>query len=528
MAVLNPERFDMVVIGAGPAGEKGAAQAAYFGKRVAIVERSARAGGAAAINAWVPSKTIREAALYLTGFRRRDVYEGLSLDLDPSFAVGRLRARSDHVVDTVTSEVRSNIDAHDIEFVQGDARLGPDRTVRVNVANGSPRELQADVILIATGSRPFHAPGIDFDDPDILDSSTILDLDRPVQSLVVLGGGAVGCEYASIFCALGAQVTLVDNRPRLVPVMDHDVSEGLAGALRAAGVRVVLDAGRAQVARDQVGLAVEIAGHDVLRPEKVLFAAGRAGNTEGLALEDAGVESDAYGRIKVDDSYRTTAAGIYAAGDVIGPPALASVSMEQARVAACHAFDITFKQMVDPIMPMGVYSIPEAAAVGMTEAQARGDGIDCEIGIAAFAHNSRSLVSGTTDGFIKLVFRRDDRRLLGVHVLGDSATELVHHGQSVLHFDGAIDYFIQAVYNVPTLTEAYKYAAYDGLQRLAGLLSCRGRRTRVQSRSCATATIPVPGPRRPRRAEGGRGTRRRRFRTPSCNVSNRRREHRVS
>jgi NAD(P) transhydrogenase len=467
VAILTPEHFDMVVIGAGPAGEKGAAQAAYFGKRVAIVERSARAGGAAAINAWVPSKTIREAALYLTGFRRRDVYEGLSLDLDPTFAVGRLRARSDHVVDTVTSEVRSNIDAHDIEFVQGDARLGPDRTVHVSVAHGPARELKADVILVATGSRPFHPPAINFDDPDVLDSATILDLDRPVRSLVILGGGAVGCEYASIFCALGAQVTLLDNRPRLVPAMDHDVSDGLAAALRDAGVRVIVEAGRASVARDREGLAVEVADGTVLRPDKVLFAAGRAGNTEGLGLDEVGVESDAYGRIKVDDCYRTSAGGIYAAGDVIGPPALASVSMEQARVAACHAFDIPFKQMVDPITPMGVYSIPEAASVGLTEAAAIATGIDYEIGVAPFARNSRSMVSGSTDGFVKLVFRRDDRRLLGVHVLGDSATELVHHGHTVLHFEGTIDYFIRAVYNVPTLIEAYKYAAYDGLQRLA-------------------------------------------------------------
>jgi NAD(P) transhydrogenase len=467
VAILSPEHFDMVVIGAGPAGEKGAAQAAYFGKRVAIVERDPRAGGAAALNAWVPSKTLREAALYLTGFRHRDVYEGLSLDLDPTFAVNRLRARSNRVVDTVTSEVRSNIDAHGIEFVQGDARLAPERTVHVKIADSAPRTLQADAILIGTGSRPFHPPEIDFDDPDILDSATILDLDRPVRSLVILGGGAVGCEYASIFCALGANVTLLDSRSRLVPVMDHDVSSGLAAALRDAGVRVVLEAGRADVGRDATGLAVKIAGHDVLRPDKVLFAAGRAGNTESLGLEEAGVESDGYGRIKVDDCYRTSAPGIYAAGDVIGPPALASVSMEQARVAACHAFDIPFKQMVDPITPMGVYSIPEAAGVGLTEAQATADSVDYEIGVAPFARNSRSLISGTTDGFVKLVFRRDDRRLLGVHVLGDSATELVHHGQTVLHLEATIDYFIRAVYNVPTLTEAYKYAAYDGLQRLA-------------------------------------------------------------
>jgi len=461
------ERFDMVVIGSGPAGEKGAAQAAYFGKRVAIVERQERAGGAAAINSWVPSKTLREAALYLTGFRRRDVYEGLSLDLDPTFAVSRLRERSRQVIETITGQVRSNIDAHGIELVHGDARLGLDRTVRVTTTKGEARDLQGDAILIATGSRPFHPPGIDFDDPDVVDSATVLDLDQPVRRLVVIGGGAVGCEYASIFRALGSEVTLVDDRPRLIPAMDHDVCDGLADALRDIGVQVTLGVGRVEVQRDGEGLVVKIPGHDIAQADKVLFAAGRVGNTEGLALDEIGVAVDDRGRVSVDDCYRTSAPGIYAAGDVIGPPALASVSMEQARVAACHAFGIPFKQMVDAITPVGVYSIPEAAAVGITEQQAAADGIDYELGLARYARNSRAMISGSTDGFIKLVFRRADRQLLGVHVLGESATELVHHGQAVLHFNGGIDYFIQAVYNVPTLTETYKYAAYDGLQRLA-------------------------------------------------------------
>jgi NAD(P) transhydrogenase len=462
------ERFDMVVIGAGPAGEKGAAQAAYFGKKVAIVERSARPGGAAAINAWVPSKTVREAALYLTGFRHRDVYEGLSLDLDPAFAVSRLRARSNRVIETITDAVRANIEAHGIELARGDARLVGNGTVAVTPPDGAVgRTLHADVVLLATGSRPFHPPGVPFGDPDVLDSERVLDVDRPIQSLVVVGGGAVGCEYASIFCALGTDVTMLDNGARLVPFMDHDISDGLAEALRRAGVRIVLRSGRVAVRRDAVGLRVERPDGEAFRTDKVLFAAGRVGNTEGLGLDEVGVEVDDRGRIVVDSCYRTSAEGVYAAGDVIGPPALASVSMEQARVAACHAFGIPFKEMVDPTTPIGVYSIPEAAAVGLTEEQAASQGLDYEIGIARFASNSRSIIAGTTGGLIKLVFGRRDRRLLGVHILGESATELVHQGQAVLRFCGTIDYFIQAVYNVPTESEAYKYAAYDGLQRLS-------------------------------------------------------------
>ncbi len=461
------ERFDMVVLGAGPAGEKGAAQAAYFGKRVAIVDRSTRPGGAAAINAWAPSKTLREAALYLTGFQRRDVYEGLHLDLDPTFAVARLRSRANQVVETVTGEVRTNLEAHGIEFVQGDGRLAGAGAVHVTTAGGATRVLHGEVILIATGSRPFHPPTVDFDAADILDSATIIDLDRPVESLLVVGGGAVGCEYASIFAALGTSVTIVDNADRLVPLLDRDVSAGVADALRAAGCTVMLESGRVQIDRDADGLVVTLPAGGSLRPEKVLFAAGRAGNIEGLGLDVVGVDTDDKGRIKVDDCYRTGAGGIYAAGDVIGPPALASVSMEQARVAACHAFGIPFKHGVDPITPIGVYSIPEAAGVGLTEQAAIASGVEYELGIASFARNSRAIVSGTTAGFVKLVFAPDDRRLLGAHVLGEQSTELVHQGQALLRYEGTIDYFIQAVYNVPTLSETYKYAAYNGLQRLA-------------------------------------------------------------
>ncbi len=353
----------MVVIGAGPAGEKGAAQAAYHSKQVAIVERSTRPGGAGALNSWVPSKTLREAALYLTGYGHRDVYEGLHLNLDPTIAITRLRARSEQVIAAVTGQVRTNLDAHGIELVHGEAQLGADRTVHVVSPDGGRRVLEADVVLIATGSRPFHPDGITFD-ADVLDSATVLEVDRPVASLVVIGGGAVGCEYASIFGALGAQVTLIDSGSRLVSVLDDQVSAGLAEALRGMGVRVVLDSGRVSVARDAGELTVSLPNGEQLRPEKVLFAAGRVGNTEGLALGDAGIDVDERGRIKVDGTYRTSAPGVYAAGDVLGPPALASVSMEQARVAVCHTFGIPFKQAVDTVTPIGVYSIPEAAAVG--------------------------------------------------------------------------------------------------------------------------------------------------------------------
>jgi NAD(P) transhydrogenase len=455
----------MVVIGSGPAGEKAAAQAAYFGKRVAVVERAPSPGGADVRNAEIPSKTLRETALYITGFRRREVY-GLGLTLDPEAAVAQLKARTAQVIETMTDAVRRNLERHDIQLVRGSARLDSDRTVRVTSDAGQERVLRGDVVLIATGSRPFRPASVPFDDPDVHDSETVLDIDRPFSSMVVVGGGAVGCEYASIFTALGVEVTLVDSGERILPFLDAEISELLAQVFSRMGVRLVLGAGRASVRRDDDGLMCTLADGEEISPDKVLFASGRVGNIEGLGLEQVGVRTDARNRIVVDETFRTSVESIYAAGDVIGPPALASVSMEQGRVAACYALGIPFKDTVDPMPPFGVYSVPEAAMVGLTEEAASARGIDYEVGRGWFAGNARATIAGAKDGLVKLVFRREDRKLLGIHVLGDHAAELVHQGQAVLNYGGTIDYFIHSTFNVPTESEAYKYAAYDGLQRL--------------------------------------------------------------
>jgi NAD(P) transhydrogenase len=454
----------MVVIGSGPAGEKAAAQAAYFGKRVAVVEQSLEPGGAAVSSASIPSKTLRETAMYITGFRRRDVY-GLRLMLDPEATLAQLRTRTAQVIETMTDAVRVNLERHAVEFVHGRARLASDRTVHVHVDGGQERVLRGDVALIATGSRPFRPPDVPFDDRDVHDSTTVLEIDRPFGSIVVVGGGAVACEYASVFTALGIDVTLVAAGGRLLPFLDGEISALLAQTFSGMGMRVVLG-GRAAVTRNGRGLRVTLASGEHIRPDKVLFAAGRAGNTQGLGLEDVGVQVDDRNRIVVDEMFRTAAEWIYAAGDVIGPPALASVSMEQGRVAACHAFRIPFKETVDPIAPFGVYSVPETAMVGLTEEAASAKGIDYEVGRGWFTGNARATIAGATDGLVKLVFQRADRKLLGVHILGDLAPELIHQGQAVLNYGGTIDYFIHSTFNVPTESEAYKYAAYDGLQRL--------------------------------------------------------------
>ena len=460
------DSFDMIVIGAGPAGEKAAVQAAFYGKRVAVVDRAASPGGSAVRSAGVPTKTLRETALYLTGFRRRDTY-GLSLQLLPSLALERLLTRTAEVIATRTQSVRANLDRQGVQLLRGQATLGPDRSVIVR-SNGSERALQAGVILIATGSRPLRPPEIPFDDPDVHDSESIIGLDRIPRSMVVIGGGPVGCEYASVFTALGVEVTLLDLADRVLPFMDIEISDVLARAFVGVGMRLALGSGVGTVARVGGELRVTLAGGERLHPEKVLFAAGRVGTTEGLGLQEAGVKTDARGRIVVDETYRTTAEGVWAAGDVIGPPALASVSMEQGRVAATHAFGIDFKQSLDPLPPYGVYSIPEAAMVGMTEQAARAAGIDCEVGRGWFAHSPRAQIAGATEGLIKLVFRRDNRRLLGVHIVGEIAAELIHQGQGAIGAGEPIDTFIDRTFNLPTFSETYKYAAYDGLQRLEG------------------------------------------------------------
>lgn len=455
-----------MVIGAGPAGEKGAAQAAYFGKRVAVVDRLPQPGGAVVASTGIPTKTLRETALYITGFRNRDVY-GLSLELDREVVLQRLMSRKSEVASTMGRAVEENLKRHGIRFTSGEARLGRGRTVRV-ASDGNEQTLEAEIVLVASGSRPLRPPAVPFEDPDVHDSEEVLEIRRVPGTMVVVGGGPVGCEYASIFTALGTEITLLDSADRLLPFMDGEIAGLLAETFVRMGIRVMLGSGVATIERSAGGLEVRMETGEILRPDQVLFAAGRAGNTEDMGLDEIGVELDPRGRVVVDETFRTSAEGIYAAGDVIGPPALASVSMEQGRVAVCHAFGIPFKETVDPLPPFAVYSIPEVAMVGLTEEAARDQGLDYEVGRGWFAENTKATISGFTEGLVKLVFRRDDRALLGVHILGDGASELIHTGQAVIHSDATIDRFIHATFCAPTRSEAYKYAAYDGLQRLSG------------------------------------------------------------
>jgi NAD(P) transhydrogenase len=459
------DAFDLVVIGSGPAGEKGAAQAAYYNKTVAIVEQAPRPGGIAVSSAGIPTKTLRETTLYVSGFRNREVY-GLGLTLDPEIALERLMTRKAEIVAMMTAAVERNIARHRIEMIPGTAQLGPGGTVQVALPDGQRRTLRATAILIATGSHPFLPPGLPVGDPDVHDPEEILSLDRIPRSLLVVGGGSVGCEYASIFTALGVKVTLVDPHTRLLRYLDTEISLLQAEVFNGMGMQLVLGSPFAGVRRVGDRLEVSLADGKILVSDKVLLGTGRAGNTAGLGLEEAGVALTERGDIRVNERFETGVPGVYAAGDVIGPPRLASVSMEQARVAVCHAFGIPFKEAVDSVVPHCVFTIPEVAMVGMTETQAREAGIAYEVGRGLFSANTKARISGFHEGMVKLVFRRADRVLLGVHILGEMASELIHLGQFALHEGAPIDRFIHATFAVPTRAEAYKYAAYDGLMRL--------------------------------------------------------------
>jgi len=456
--------YDLVVIGAGPAGEKGAARAAYFGKRVAIVDSNPRPGGIAVSIAGIPTKTLREGAIYLSGL-------GQSANLLPAPSAQDpwrlLMTRKLEVSEFMTKTVERNLVRHGIEQIRGRARLLPGRRVEVERLGGERTMLQAEVILLASGSRPNHLPGVPLDDPDVHDVESILSIERAPGSLLVLGGGGVGCEYASIFAAIGTRVTVVDAKAHLLPALDVEMARVLAESFNGMGIRVLTDVQVVGVERKDGRLEARLANGPPLAADKFLVAAGGRPCTEGLGLDDAGVKTDASGWVCVDERYATTAPGVYAAGDLIGPPGLASVAMEQARVAVGHAFGFEYKIVTDRFWPTYVFSIPEVAWVGFTEEAARAAGLQYETGRSSFGSNAKARISGFADGLIKLVFRVPDKVLLGVHIVGELASELVHIGQFVMHEGGTIDRFIDATFAVPTRSEAYKYAAYDGLMRLS-------------------------------------------------------------
>ncbi|MBZ5859596.1 Si-specific NAD(P)(+) transhydrogenase [Flavihumibacter profundi] len=465
------EHFDLVVIGSGPAGEKGAAQAAYFGKRVAIIERATHVGGAGINTGTLPSKTLRETALYFSGLRQRGLY-GIDYSLRENLTVADLMHRKEIVIQNEWRIISANLAWHNIQLINGEASLRDAHTVVVKSAEGE-RELSADVILIATGSSPLHPGGILFDHEYIYDSDDILHMDRIPKSMVVIGGGVIGTEYASVFTALGVEVTLVEPRGRILAFVDSEIVTSLTEHLEMIGLKFLYNDKMTRIEAHNGRVCMELQSGSTHEFDIALIASGRHSNVQGLGLEEAGVKLGDRGLVIVNEKYQTSVPNIYAAGDVIGFPALASTSMEQARVAMVHAFDLHYKEKVSSVLPLAVYSIPEISAVGLTEDECEERNIAYLVGRASFENSARGQITGATNGMIKLIFAPEDKRLLGAHIIGEQASELIHIAMHAITRKETIDVFIEAVYNYPTLSDSYKYAAYDGLGRLREWLQNR-------------------------------------------------------
>jgi NAD(P) transhydrogenase len=456
--------YDLIVIGSGPAGEKGAAQAAYFGKSVALIEREPVLGGACVNTGTIPSKTLRESALHLSGFRQRGFREG-SIDLAINcVTVADFMYRKDRVVAHEWKRIDDNLRRHKVDRYEGTARFVSPTRVAIKNAIGDEIVLDGGTILIATGSSPHRPDHVPFDGDVICDSDTILGIDRIPQRLAVIGAGIIGVEYAAIFAALGCEVHLIDGRTSLLPNIDREIVRILLGEFQnRLGITMHLGQDVASIERYGQQASLLLKDGECMVFDNVLYAAGRSSNVEGLNLDGVGVATAARGLITVNENYQTSVPNIYAAGDVIGFPALASTSMEQARVAMVHAFNLKYKTHVASILPYAIYTIPEVATVGLNEDDCRKKGAAFAVGRAFYRDNARGEIIGDLKGLIKLVFDPESLCLLGVHIVGESASEMLHIGMMVMQFGGTISAFIDCVFNFPTLSEAYKYAAYDGL-----------------------------------------------------------------
>jgi len=457
--------YDLIVIGSGPAGRRGAIQAAKLNKRVLVVERGRRVGGVSVHTGTIPSKTLRETVLNLTGWRERGFY-GRAYRAKQNIGADDLRRRLaitlDHEVDVLEHQFARN----NVETLEGQARFTGSNTIEVLSAAGAA-EYTADRLLIAVGTRPFRPAHIGFDGVDIVDSDEILDLTRIPRQLVVVGASVIGVEYASIFSALDVKVTVVEPNDGLMPFLDRELADEFVHDLRDRGV--VMRFGAKVVSATVEGpeqCRLVLSDDRELRADMVLFSAGREGATEALNLAACGLQPDERGRLAVDRAtFQTAAPHIYAAGDIIGFPSLASTSMEQGRIAACHAFDAPAHAAAE-FFPYGIYSVPEISMIGISEEQARERGIAYECGVARFRETSRGHIMGISSGFMKMLFALETRRLLGVHIVGEGATELIHIGQAVLNLEGTLDYFVENTFNYPTLAEAYKVAALDAWNRM--------------------------------------------------------------
>ena len=462
---MEAHEYDLVVIGSGPAGQKGAICAAKLRKKVAVIDRKRAIGGVCVHTGTIPSKTLREAVLYLSGFRQRTFY-GRGYVLKDRIAMADLIFRAQAVMAREIEVIKAQLRRNYVATLEGEARFVDPHTIEIRGDDGS-QLVRGQHILLACGTRPAHSAEIPIDGKRIFDSDQLHELDEIPRDLIIVGAGIIGLEYASMFATLGVKVTLLDQRPIVLDFVDREIVESLCFQLRQLGAVFRLGEKVVSVGfdkeRDRVFARLE-SGKNV-HGQGLLYTIGRQANADQMNVEAAGLRPDGRGKIGVNEHFQTAVPHIYAAGDVIGFPALASTSMEQGRLASCHMFDKAGR-MPPNLIPYGIYTIPEISMVGHTEEQLTNDKIPYEVGLARYAELAKGQMLGDEQGLLKLVFDPESLKLLGVHIIGDRAAEIVHIGQAVLTVGGTIEYFRDTVFNYPTLAEAYKVAALDGLNKL--------------------------------------------------------------
>ncbi|MEG6507998.1 Si-specific NAD(P)(+) transhydrogenase [Methyloligella sp. 2.7D] len=459
------DKVNMLVIGSGPAGRRAAVQSAKFGKSVLVVDRGRRLGGVSVHTGTIPSKTLRETVLNLSGWRERGFYGRayrVKQDITAVDLTERLHKTLDHEVEVLEHQFMRNM----VGFALAEARFIDAHTVELTSDADEVTRVAFDKAVIAAGTKPYRPSHVPFDGVRVFDSDEILEIEHLPRSLTVIGGGVIGVEYATIFSALDVPVTLVEGRETILDFIDKEVVADFVHQMRDRGMVVRLGAAVKEIATSDRGVSVTLEDGRKVSTEYLLFAAGRAGSVGSLNLEAVGLQADKRGRLKVDaETFQTEVPNIYAAGDIIGFPSLASTSMEQGRLAACHAFDMPAPPPPEAF-PYGIYAVPEISTVGQSEEEVRESGVAYECGVARFRETSRGHIMGVNSGFLKLIFALDSRRLLGAHIIGEGATELIHIGQAVINLKGTVDFFVENTFNYPTLAEAYKIAGLDAWNRM--------------------------------------------------------------
>ncbi|MBA3580900.1 MAG: Si-specific NAD(P)(+) transhydrogenase [Gammaproteobacteria bacterium] len=460
------QRYDMLVIGSGPAGQRAAVQAAKLGKRTAIIDQRSHVGGVSVHTGTIPSKTLRETVLYLTGWRQRGIY-GRSYKVKQHICAQDVMQRLDVTLKHQVEVMQHQLNRNGVDVIVGSAAFHNPHELHVQGAAGESTLYYGEHIVVACGTEPYRPSDIPFDGSSILDSDDILKISYLPRTLTIVGAGVIGVEYATIFSALDVEVTLIEGRDAILDFVDDEIIETFVHQMRDNGMILRFNERVSSIKKTSDGKVITaLASGKRVRSDMVLYAAGRVGAAKHLKLENAGLEADVRGRLTVNAQYQTSINHIYAAGDIIGFPSLAATSMEQGRLAACHAFQHIAHSNTS-FFPYGIYAVPEISMVGQTEQALKEAGIPYESGIARIRETARAQIMGLQDGLLKLLFAIDDRRLLGVHIVGEGATELIHIGQAVLSLGGKLDYFVESTFNYPTLAEAYKIAALNAWNKLA-------------------------------------------------------------